>query len=342
MAAVSIALALLGGVIGAGFASGREILRFFAAHGRMAPAAIACALMMLVYLFSRLPAQMERFGCASLSSLCRARFGPRMAALACALFALLCAATAGAMLSACAELGALLVNIRHAYGLTLLASLLLSMALCSRGLHGAAAAGGALLALLPVLLIRMLLLPRGEACFLPAMTPDLPVRAAALGAAYGALNAALLAGSLPLLLPLGARIRRRALLLFASLFGALLILAACVIRRHMPAVYHQPLPIVYLSRSLGPGGYLLVALSMYAAALSTLVCMLLALSPLLPVRPKAGRILAALTALAFALFGFESLVARAYPMLGALCAGLLLLLCAGPSPASQYQSPSSR
>ena len=40
MAAVSMAFALLGGVIGAGFASGREILRFFAGQGRMAGAAI--------------------------------------------------------------------------------------------------------------------------------------------------------------------------------------------------------------------------------------------------------------------------------------------------------------
>ena len=342
MACVSIALALLSGVIGAGFASGREILHFFGMRSGASAASIACALMMLVYLFSRLPAQMERFGCASLAGLCRARFGPRMARLTCALFALLAAATAGAMLSACAELGALLLNVRHAYGLSLCASLLLGMALSARGMQGAAAAGAALTALVPALLVRLLLLPAGEACFLPTMTPDLPVRAAALGAAYGALNAAMIAGSLPLLLPLDGRMRRRALLLFAALFGAMLALASCVIRRHLPAVCHQPLPFVYLSRSLGPGGYLLVALSMYAAALSTLVCMLIALAPLLPVRPGAGRMPAAALALAFALFGFESLVARVYPLLGALCAGLLLVLCAGPSPAAQNRSPSSR
>ena len=50
MAAVSVALALLGGVIGAGFASGREIVRFFAMHGHMAFAAAVCALMMLLSL----------------------------------------------------------------------------------------------------------------------------------------------------------------------------------------------------------------------------------------------------------------------------------------------------
>ena len=42
------ALALLGGVIGAGFASGREIVRFFAAHGAMGFIAVAFALAALL------------------------------------------------------------------------------------------------------------------------------------------------------------------------------------------------------------------------------------------------------------------------------------------------------
>ena len=325
MTYVSVALALLSGVVGAGFASGREVLHFFGMRGGACAAAIACALMMLVYLFSRLPAQMERFGCASLSSLCRARFGPRMASLACALFALLCAATAGAMLSACAELGALLVNIRHAYGLTLLASLLLSMALCSHGLHGAAAAGSALLALLPVLLIRMLLLPRGEACFLPAMTPDLPVRAIADGTAYGALSAAQMAGLMALLAGQPRKARQHALLLFTLLLGGMLALGTAVCRRHLPAIIHQPLPFVYLSRSLGASGYSLVALCMYAAALSTLCAMLRALMP--PGSGLKGVLLAAVCCLLLSQVGFDVLISHGYPLLGALCAGLLLVLC---------------
>ena len=44
------ALALLGGVIGAGFASGREIVRFFAAHGAMGFVAVAFSLAALAAL----------------------------------------------------------------------------------------------------------------------------------------------------------------------------------------------------------------------------------------------------------------------------------------------------
>ena len=339
MAAVSVALALLGGVIGAGFASGREIVRFFAMHGRMAFAAAVCALLMLHVLFLRLPAQLARYGAGTLPQLCIQRFGRRFGALCGGLFLLLAAITGGAMLCACAELGALVLPVRHAYGLTLIFTLLLAVLLAAHGLDGLALPGAALTLLLPVQLVRLLLLSAGEACFLPAMTPDLPVRAAACGTAYGALNAAMLAGMLPLLVPLEKQTRRRAVRLFTLLFGTLLLGGVLVCLRHLPALLHQPLPFVWLSRRLGMGGYLLVAGCMYVAALSTLCAMLSAIRPAIPVPAGGGACLAALPCLFFALVGFVPLIDCGYPALGALCAGLLLLLCA---PSGQKDSPSVR
>lgn len=339
MAAVPVALALLSGAVGAGFASGREIVRFFALHGRMAFATAACALLTLHLLFLRLPAQLERCGASTLPQLCRARLGRRFGALCGALFLLLAAITGGAMLCACAELGALVLPVRHAYGLTLALTLALAVLLALRGLFGLALPGAALVLLLPALLIRLLLLPSGEACFLPAMSPDLPVRAVCDGTAYGALNAAMLAGVLPLLVPLEGRTRRRAVRGFTLLFGALLLCGVLVCLRHLPAVLEQPLPFVFLSRSLGKGGYLLVAICMYAAALSTLCAMLSSIMAALymPAPGRAG--LAALLCLLFALIGFAPLIDCGYPALGALCTGLLLVLCA---PSGQKVSPSVR
>ncbi len=72
------ALALLGGVIGAGFASGREIVRFFAAHGAMGFIAVAFALAALLALFALLPIRLAAEGQTGLSGLCRARFGARV------------------------------------------------------------------------------------------------------------------------------------------------------------------------------------------------------------------------------------------------------------------------
>lgn len=327
MAVISCALALLSGVIGAGFASGREITRFFAGHGAASGAAIVCALAVLSGLFLRLSAQLERTSSASLAGLCRARFGPALGQLTGALFLMLMGVTGGAMLAACAELAALTLPVSHAYALGLVLSLLLGAALAYAGLGGLALPGAALLALMPLLLVRLLRLPAGEACFLPAMSPDLPVRAAADGAIYGALNAAMLAGAMPMLLALSPRSRRRAVLLFAALFGALLALGCAVCRRHLPAVWDQPMPFVALGRSLGAGGYLLLAACLYAAALSTLSAMLAGLIHLLPLRRGAALAIACLICALLARAGFGTIVSSGYPVLGALCAGLMLLLC---------------
>ena len=325
MAAVSMAFALLGGVIGAGFASGREILRFFAGHGRMAGAAIVCALLVLFALFIRLPAQMETSGVGSLVQLCRIRLGRRFGLFCGGLFMLLYAVTGAAMLAACAELGALLLFCRHAYALSMGFSLLLALLFALWGLSGIALPGALLAAILPMLLARLWALPAGEACFLPAVTPDLPIRAVTDGAVYGALSAAQMAGLLAQLAAQPRKIRLHATLLFALLFGGLLAFGTAVCRRHMPAIIHQPLPFVYLSRALGASGYRLVALCMYAAALSTLCAMLRAL---MPGTPSIRRALdAAVLCLMISLLGFDMLVACGYPLLGALCAGLLLVLC---------------
>ncbi len=326
MPAVICALTLLSGVIGAGFASGREIVRFFCLHGAACAAAVACAACALVLFFLRLLRVMEREGVSDAAALCRARFGRRVGGCCAALFFALSAVTAGAMLAACAELCALVLPLRPAYGAGLLLTLALSLLLAGRGVRGLALAGAALIALLPVLLLRLLLLPAGEACFLPAMTPDLPVRAMADGVSYAALNAALLLGASPLLLSLRRQARRRGVLLFGLLFALLLSLGCAVCLRHLPAVAAQPMPFVALSSRL-PGGQLLLAACMYAAALSTLVAMISSMAALLPLSPPLPMACAGLMALALSRLGFGALVQSAYPVLGAVCAGLMILLC---------------
>lgn len=326
MAVCSAALALLGGVIGAGFASGREILHFFAGHGSMAPAAITAACAMLAALFLRLPALMQRHKASTLTDLCRKRLGTRFGSLCAALFLVLCALTGAAMLTACAELGALMLPVRGAYPLSLLGTLILAAAFSALGFFGLALPGALLCMALPALLLRLLALPAGEACFLAAMTPDLPVRALTDGVAYGALCAAQLAGLLSRFCDQDTRTHRRSVLLFTLLLGCMLSLGTQVCRRHLPAIVHQPLPFVYLSRSLGPSGYMPVALCMYIAALSTLCAMLHALMQALP-SGVLGVCLAALCCLIPSAIGFDMLIAHGYPLLGTLCAGLLLVLC---------------
>ena len=129
-------------------------------------------------------------------------------------------------------------------------------------------------------------------------------------------------------LPLSARRRLACAALVVLLFGGMLTLGMLVCQRQMQSVLMQPLPFVWLSRSLGAGGYLLVALCLYAAALSTLCAMLCAMTNLLPrfLARYARLTISALLCAALALMGFGRIVQSGYPILGALCAALLVLL----------------
>lgn len=311
------ALALLSGVIGAGFASGREILRFFS-H----PAAVVSAVLTLFLLFVLLPERMERFGVQSLSALCKKRFGKKLGMVCTALFVMLEMVTGGAMLSACAELTALILPVHHAYALGMIFSLFFGFVLAARGIPGLALVGAALLVILPILFVRLLLLPAGEASFPPSFS----LHALIDGMLYGALNAAMLAGALPLLLKLSKSRQRLSVLLFCLLFGVLLLLGSAVCRLHRSLIAMQPLPFVFLSRTLD-GGYLLTALCLYGSALSTFCAMLCAVSQLLPFQKTLSLSIGTVGMLLFALCGFGTIVQSAYPIAGALCAALLLLLC---------------
>ena len=325
MAAVSLVFTLLGGVIGAGFASGREILRFFAVHGRAAPIAIACACALMFAIFLRVPSLMRAHDAHTLTWLCQLRLGTRFGLLCGALFMLLFAMTGAAMLAACAELGALVLPIRHAYALSMAVSLAVSCALALCGSWGLVFPGALLCLLLPALLFLLLRLPAGEACFVPSMQARQPILAFFSGIAYAALSAAQVAGILPQLARQNTRARLITSGLFTLLFGVLLSLSTTVCRRHLPAIHHQALPFVWLSRALGTQGYMLVALCLYAASLSTLCAMLRALMQ--DAQDMRHALMAPLLCLILAAQGFDSLIAKGYPLLGALCAGLLLVLC---------------
>jgi len=139
---------------------------------------------------------------------------------------------------------------------------------------------------------------------------------------------------LPMLLRFPPQRRRQTVFLFALLFGALLSLAAAVCKRHMAAVFMQPMPFVFLSRGFGKSGYLLLCACMLAAAFSTLLAMLCAMRRLLPESFPAALPLSAACCLLFAAIGFGPLVSSGYPVLGALCAGLLFILCLPGCPAA--------
>lgn len=159
------ALALLGGVIGAGFASGREIVRFFAAHGAMGFIAVAFALAALLALFALLPIRLAAEGQTGLSGLCGRTSG--RASAGCAAHCSFCSPPSQA--ARCSRparsfprsSGRSATPMPSGFAVTAV----LAALLCAFETRGLAVVGGALCGILPILLIRLLLLPPAKPAF---------------------------------------------------------------------------------------------------------------------------------------------------------------------------------
>lgn len=294
----------LGAVIGAGFASGRELAVFFARFGRWSPVAIFTAVLAVWLLTQRI----LRSGEAPYR-----RLSWRIA------FVALAVVSGGAMAAAAGEIAALTLPLHGAK----YAGILLAMAVG----HMCAAQNTPLLrrvcqlttAAMVLMLMLCLRLPMQRAAFVPTGNA---LAASVHGVSWAGFNLALAA---PMLSRRGesrsAMEKERAAALLTFALAALLTLGCTVLRRH-PMAMHSELPLVQLTANLGRWGFPLCCTTLLLAEFSTLAASLRTLAELLPARWRyAGMTAVLLTALA----GFGPVVGRVYPLLGGVCTVLLLL-----------------
>ncbi|MBE5797204.1 MAG: hypothetical protein E7327_07495 [Clostridiales bacterium] len=290
---------LLGAVVGAGLASGREVAAFFGRYGWLGFAGVGAAAGMLLLLGS------ARMPCAWAG-----RWPERLWRV---VLALLLIATGGAMLAASGEVAALALPLHGARWLGMGATVLLACLLARRTVSGLMRVSQAMLALLAGLLLLGLTLPPMRAA---ALTEASLPAALLKGAAYGGFNAALMFPVMADERSLGEEERRRALGTACCMAAALLAAGNALLLRH-PALVGEALPFVRMTAAMGPAGYLLSAASLYFSILTTLtVC----------IRSSGGRAWPLVGIVLTALLGFSGVVDAVYPLLGGVCAAMLALM----------------
>lgn len=290
-------LAIVGAIIGAGFASGREINTFFARYGTWAWLAVGCATLVITALL-----------------LC-VRSMPR-GALWRVLYGALTAVTGGAMTACSGEIAALLLPVHGAEWLGMALALAVGMG-CSKRSEVLTGFGGALTAALLGMLTAGLFMP-DEGVSLAARTDAW--RAVCSGVCYAGMNAVL---ALPLVtdgrcLP---RTRSAAIGLSGAMLGVLLALGTGVLLRH-PSLHGETLPLIRLMGRMGGAGHWACGLTMELAVLTTLLACVKGLTAVLPKRLKRWW---PVPVGAAALCGFGRIVGGAYPVLGALCLAVLVI-----------------
>lgn len=287
---------LLGTILGAGIASGREIASFFAGYGRWSLLGVAIAGGMLLFLANNeLPHSWDGDWRGQLWKL---------------LLSVLLIVTGGAMLSGAGEVAALVFPAYGGYWIGTAATCILAWMLAHHTTAGLAWTSRGLLTVLTLVIIIGLRQPSERAAVLPAsFFPAGILRASA----YGGFNAALL---LPVLEQKGVMSplqRKRAIRNAGLLFVVLVLAGDAVLLRH-PVLSREPLPFVYLLKQAGKSGFYLGAASIYLAILSTLTACF---------RGLGRRWYAPAGIFGVTLWGFNGVVAVAYPLVGTMCLCML-------------------
>lgn len=302
---------LCGAVIGAGFASGREVASFFARFGGWSWLGVAAAVVVLggvCLLLMRHPGE---------GGMPLHWRGSWLACLWRGMFVSLMLATGGAMMAGGGEIAALMLPMHGARILGLAGTLALAWWLAGKENAGLATVSKGLIGcLLAVVLVGLFLPVRETASLRPAGNIW---QSLAQGLCYGGFNAALAAPVISLTgAELSPREQRRCAAVFTVVLAVLLTCGNAVLLRHA-ALQEAQLPFVMLLSGWGRAGYVLGGAALYLAALTTLVACLRGLRLLLP--RHMGAVAAGVALLS--LSGLEGMVGVVYPVLGGGCFLLL-------------------
>lgn len=299
----------MGAIIGAGFASGREVAGFFSRYGPWSWAAVAVAVAAVGWI--SLGAMRQPGVPASWRNCWPERVWQGM-------FIAMLAATGGAMLAGAGEIAALTMPLHGAYWMGMLSTLCLALWLSERNLSGLAHLSRALTACLIAIMALGFALPRLRGVWVEN-APDWSLLPTSLlrGLCYGGFNVALASPVLDEISQgMALRDKRRCALWVSLILGALLALGNGVLLRH-PALLGVSLPFVALLGQWGQWGMRLGALALYLAVLTTLVACLRGL------KAMARRRWLLCLPMAVALLGFSGAVDGLYPLLGGGCFLLL-------------------
>lgn len=331
MKIVRLIFCITAAFVGAGFASGREIMQFFSRYGAFSYPLIGAASAALGLMTGKMtecalfPAHQEKSAAAGLKK---------------ALLFALYTGTAGAMTAAAGELAALTAPLAHARTLGMVLTLAACYSFSARSLTALRYMG---YVLLPLTAAAFLLCARVPPDAMREQVTEhtgaaLPALLSAV--CYSAMNAVLSAGVLQEAGAQCTQKEKRRLALGAGCVTALLLLLGNgALLPHRGSLAHAALPTVLLLCGYGKAGYWLAAAFFYLAVSSTLTAVLQSLRETIRIKEKRhGFALTLLPVMTVAACGFETIVETAYPLCGFLC--LILILCTkkrGPGAPAEKQ-----
>jgi uncharacterized membrane protein YkvI len=321
LAAASAAVAA---IVGAGFASGRELVVFFSGQGAASWLGVATACAGAGFLTGTISALARRAGKRELPGIFAQLMGRGSGVAMQVVYAALMVLCAAAMLSTGATLGALALPLHGAWLIGVAVTLVVGLLLTRRGALPVAGL---------VLVAAMALWYAALGWSQPGGSPPVlgsVIISGATGLIYAAFNATVAAGVVCLNAQ-GVVKPLRVGLYTGGLMAVMLIPANWALLRADAEIRQMVLPSVAMAQRWGVAGYYLSIAALFLAVVTTLSAALSSLKvQLTGLGLRAGYALfySCAAALVLSMAGLTTLVGIGYPALGAVCALMLLMLIA--------------
>ena len=316
------ALSAVAAMVGAGFASGREIVVFFSGQGTLSWLGVLVACAGIGFLIGAVTALSKRTGKSDLPGIFERTMGRGSGIAMQAVYSAMLVLCAAAMLSTGATLGALTFNLHGSFLLGTAITLMCALLLTRRGALPAAG-----LALVVIMAAWFIALGAGQHAEGVRAAGSVVVSSAS-GMIYAAFNATLAAGVVCISATEAVKPVRVGLYT-SLLLAAMLIPANWALTRAGVNIRQMALPSVMMAQGWGVAGYYLSIGALFLAVVTTLSAALSALRAQLStlgIRPVQALFFSSAASLALSMAGLTVLVGVGYPAAGLVCAVMLLIL----------------
>lgn len=330
---LQIASTYMGTIVGAGFATGQEILQFFTRFGYWGTATIAIATVLFVWLGAKMMLISSEISAKSYEDLNKALFGEKYGKLISHFMLVILMGVTAVMLAGAGTIFNEHWNISYQAGL--LITMAFSFLLLRKGMKAILTVNAVVV---PVMLLFTVFVmidtfhTPGASRFATLGTDHSIWAAWASPFLYTAFNLSL---AQAVLVPLGAEIKERKTIIVGSWIGGigigLMLLAGHIaLSLHMPGIQQFAIPMGGIARELGYYVQMIYVFLIFAEIFTTLIANIYGLTLQLQERIKWSRELLTMTVLAICYLtsqiGFGTLLSTLYPLFGLISLGWLLLM----------------
>jgi len=318
-----IGLTYIGTVVGAGFATGQEILQFFTLYGRLATLTIVVSSILFIWLGTKVMVISHQIKAHSYEDMNIHLFGNHMGRWVSLFMLVLLLAITTVMLAGAGSVFSEHLNISYQFGL--LITMLLAYLVIIRGMAGIKAVNSVvvpIMFLFTIIVFKLAIQSPSGYNFL-TLTSDYPLWRVWLSPfMYSAFNLIL---AQAVLVPLGATTPDIRTIRLGGLIGGvgitiMLWIGHIALSAHMPGITQYDIPMGHIIVPLDPWVYVMFIFIIYAEIFTTLIADLYGLSLQLEQRisinPKIMVLLLLALCYIVSQIGFRTLVATLYPLMG--------------------------